>query len=550
MPDCGCTPSVTVNCANTTGCVSTNYAKCIYYSGTGITCSSTNIVSNGDTVDEALEALGQAICGLTPADLDWASFDYDCYASENWATAQEFAEGITAKLCAIDSGGGLLPATTSIPASATTAVAALTPGTSTLEETYEAVFTDLKDFKTFNTTGSVTQGCFTTAYSATSLRGAIQWVRNNVCTIKTALEATDTALDGRLTDIEDYVGSSNLIDNTDCLGGTSTDTLSDTIGYIKTLICSHDTSISALPNFSALSLGWNTCVGMYPAYGNTASLTTHLTRLLNEISKRTITFDSGDFTVSSGSCGTTVALATSGIAFTCSDLASCSIHNIGDVNSTTLGTGSGDKFKVLSWSIVDSEWKSKPLSLTSSGGTAAITSTDSGTALTYNVEVNLSDGGVTADATISTPIDIVLGTPSAGTTSIALKYDSDIIGDASTGTLTVSSGVASSSIFIGNLTMKLANGVIYLAGHYDMTLVSNWTNNSAKPFGTLPSALRPSQDTWILGYFNDYGTNVSVPIIIQIISSTGLISVINSSGATITSGSTGLVSLNGLSIIK
>lgn len=486
---CSCNNTTVTPCTSSAGCVSTNYAKCIYYSGTSLSDCVT--ITNGDNLDTVISALATAICNVTPADLNWGSFDYGCYASDSWSTAQEFAEGLTSKVCAIDAGAGLLPSGTTIPAAAPSNIAGLTPGTSTIEETIEAIFEDATAHELFLTDGSVTQGCFAAVPTATNLADWLNWVRGSVCNIKTTLDSTDTDLDNRLSDVEAYVGSTNLIDNTDCLGGSSTDTLSDTVALMKVKVCDIDSTIASYPDFTNITLTWSACTGLYPAYGNTASLTTQLGRLLTQISKRTYSF-SGDFTVTPSSCGNSVSLATSVAPFACSDLETCSIHNLGDVNDNLLGSGTGDKYKVLSWDITAGEWVPKNVTVTSTGGTVSITPSDNGATLDYNLAVNLTDGGNSDDTGLATPVDLVIGAASGGSRALSLKYNSSMFAIASTNTFTVAANTVASIYIVDTTTPKKISGVAYLGGTYDVTLSGTLGTGSSLQIGTVSAGIIPT----------------------------------------------------------
>lgn len=543
--NCGCSTTTVTPCTSSSGCLSTNYAKCIYYSGTSLTDCVT--ITNGDNLDDVINALATAICNVTPEDLNWAGFDYGCYAGEGWSTAQEFAEGLTEIVCTIDAGSGLLPAGTTIPASAPSNIAGLTPGSSSIEETYEATFADLTAHELFNTDGAVVQGCFSTVPTATKLADWINWIRGNVCTIQTDLTTVDEDFEIRIADLETFVGSINLFDNTDCLGGSSTDNLADTMALVKQKICEIDSLVTGYPDFDNITMSWSSCVGLYPAYGNTASLTTQLGRLLTQLSKRTYTF-SGDFTVSAGACGSSVSLATTVTPFSCGDLATCSIHNIGDVDGSILGTGSGDKYKVLSWDIGSQTWFPKPLSITSSGGTAAITPTDSGSALTYNVEVNITDGGNTDDTALGTPVDLVIGAASGGSRAISLKYNSNYFSSPVAGTFTPAPDLTASAYVTDGFTPYRVSGVVYMAGAYDWTPAAPVAGGAYATIGAVSSPLIPGTSNRTVSVnIVDTATDTGIPAIIQFDTS-GNVQIRNVSGGALSS--TYLIPLSGVSYVK
>ncbi len=517
---CNCNNTTVTPCTNTSGCVVSTYGKCVFYSGDDLTCGGSTIISNGDTIDVALEAINDRICNLTPADLDWSSFDYSSLGS--WTTAQEFAEGIAALVSDSIEGTVTVP-TISIPGACSVLFDALTPGTSTLLEILNEYASIICDLNVFNTDGTVTAGCFTAVPTATKLSDWISWIKNNVCSIRTEILAITTDIDGRLESVEDFLGDLSLIDNSDCLAGSATDTVQQTIALVKTKLCELDSTVGAYPDFSALTLSWGACVGLYPSYTGvnaTASLTTQLGRLLSEISKRTVTF-SGDFSTSSTACGTSVSLAVSPTPFACSDLEDCSIHNIGDVDPTLLGTGSGDKFKVFSWSTTNETWYPKPLTVTSTGGSASITSTDDGTSINYNIAVTIADGGNTSDNTLLTPVDLVVGSPSGGSTSLTLKYNPDYMGVPIQGTFTYNGSSAASSYLsipapVQPQTIKI-NNLARLGVNIDYTVGGGGLAvNAQAAIGTVDATLTPAITQYMPVNITETTTYATVPAVLVI----------------------------------
>lgn len=331
MSDCGCNEINTTPCTSGTGCTSTNYAKCILYSGTTLTdCVA---LTNGENLDVSLGKIVDAICALTPADLAWNTFDYSCLAS--YTTAQEFAEGISAAHCALVTRvEDLETPTFTLCSLFTSGDYEITPGTTTLEEILGFYAEILCNLSTGGTpTMTLTDSCFTSSAALSSLEDYLQWIIDNTCSIKTALTALITANTNKITAIQSYLGPAATIaskhDNTDCLGGGATDTAYDTIELLKSMTCSLYTTVEALPDLDNIALSWAPCL-----YSNTATtLSTQLGRIVTRIKAQNYTFDAGDFTTTVGACGSTISL-NGAIGFACSDLDSCSIHNIGDVTET------------------------------------------------------------------------------------------------------------------------------------------------------------------------------------------------------------------------
>lgn len=429
VSQCTCSNPTLVTPASipATGCISTNYARCIYYSGNAITCGIT--ASNGENLDIIVNKLATAICSLTPADLNWASFDYQCLREDgtltntgpsNITTAQEFVEAVSIALCSLATAADITPNIT-ISGPCSTYFAGLIPGTSTIVDILDDFIVKLCALNAQNDTSTVTTACSAGLWTSVPASGStlgtwVNWIKTNVCSLVTTLQGRVTNLETFESNLYTFVGDSSLslIDNsTSCISGSGSDDLLTTIGLIKTKLCAINTTVSAYPNFSAITLPWTSCPGLFPSYSSTASLTTQLTRIVNEIAARTYGFSS-DFTVTATACGTTVGLASPG-GFTCGDLATCSIKNLGDVDPSF---SVSSQFAVLSWS--GSNWTSKVLSLTSSGGTCAITSSSSPN-LGFNIEANIATA-VTA-ATLGTPVSLSASVTSPGTTTVTLSYD-------------------------------------------------------------------------------------------------------------------------------
>lgn len=522
VSNCSCTSTTTVPpCTASTGCIDTNYADCVFWRGDNIaSCNVT--VTSGDTIEDAIVSLHTAICALTPTDLDWTSFNYDCLGP--FTTAQEFAEGVSAAICALNGSVDVTPNVT-ISGGCSTYFSGITPGTSTMIEILDDFIVKLCDLNTFNTTGTVTTACsagvWSTLPAGTSLKGWINWIKSNVCSLVLAVQGRATDLETFQSDVMTFAGTLDLIDNTDCLGGSGSDDLQVTLALIKNKLCSIDTTVSALPDLTNLSLPWTTCGGTiggaWAGYANYAALTTHLSRIVTQLAARTYNF-SGDFSTAAGACGTTVSLATAVTPFTCGDLGTCSIHNLADVDPNTLGTGSGDKFKVLSWSTTSSTWNAKPLVFTSSGGTVDVgTKTDDGSTLTYNFDANLTDGGNSDDTGLASPVDLVIGAASGGSRALSLKYNSNYFNNPLAVTYTPAASVSASGYVSDTSTAIKVGGVVHLGGAYDIVIAAPVATGNFYTIGSVNAVGIPASSnriiaTTIVDVSNDNPYNVWVQI--------------------------------------
>jgi hypothetical protein len=540
VSNCTCTKTTTTPpCTSSSGCLDTNYADCVFWRGDNI--SSCNItVTKGDTLEDAIKSLKDAICALTPADLDWTSFDYGCLGS--YTTAQEFAEGVSAAICSLNSAVDVTPNVT-ISGGCSSYFSGITPGTSTLVDILDDFIVKLCALNTFNTTGSVNTSCsagtWSTLPNGTSLKGWINWIKSNVCSLVTSVQGDITDIQTFQSNVTTFLGTTDLFDNTDCLSGSGSDDLQTTMALIKAKLCSIDSTVASLPNFDSVSVPWSTCGGTiggsWATYTNTNTLSTQLSRIVTQLAARTYNF-SGDFTVTPGACGTSVSLTTSVVPFTCLDLGTCSIHLLADVDPNTLGSGSGDKFKVFSWNTSTNLWQPKILSYTSSGGTVDIgTKTDSGTNLIYNFDVNLTDGGNVNDTSLTTPVDLVIGAPSGGTRTITLKYNSNSFPSTTAGAFNPIGALSASAYFTDGNACEARGGVAYLGGSFDWALSSTIVPGSSAAIGTVSASLIPTHNTYLNGIIIDTVADLAY-IGLFIVDNSGNVVFQNASGGNIVSG--------------
>lgn len=543
VSQCTCTNPTLVNPATipATGCISTNYARCIYYSGNNITCGIT--ANNGENLDSVIGKIATAICNVTPADLNWPAFDYQCLRLDgsltssgpsDITTGQEFAEAVSIALCTLATATDITPnITISGPCSAY--FSGLTPGTSTLVDILDDFIVKLCDLNALNSTAGVTTACSAGVWTSVPAGGStlgtwVNWIKTNVCSLVSGVQADITSLQTFQTNVETFVGdpSFSLIDNsTSCISGSGADDLLTTINLIKNKLCSINTTVSGLPNLSALTLPWSTCPGLFPTYGNTASLTTQLTRIVNEIAARSFSF-SGDFTTTATACGVSVSLASAGTPFTCSDLASCALFNIGDVNAYGLGTGATYNSTGLFWNSTATGWSAKKFAMTSTGGTCAISYVDNDVAntLTYNIESNISVT-TSSNTGLLTPVSLVLGTPSAGTTPLTLEYNPNLMGGTGVPTtfaFAPASGVLTVGVSVGppstltTLQATIKSGQIFIEGQINLAVTgAGLAANTQYTVGTFfaPSAPVATFTSWNSGYsIIDTTTGTAVPVFV------------------------------------
>ena len=490
-----------------TGCISTNYARCIYYSGNNITCGIT--ATNGDNLDVIINRLATAICNVTPADLAWATFNYQCLREDgtltsagpsNITTGKEFAEAVSIALCSLATASDVTPNIT-IAGTCSTYFSGLTPGTSTLVDILDDFIVKLCALNAQNDTSTVTTACsaglWTSVPAAGSTLGTwVNWIKTNVCSLTTTLQGRVTSLETFESNLYTFVGDStlSLIDNsTSCISGSGSDDLLTTIGLIKSKLCSIDSLVSAIPDLANITLPWTSCPGLFPSYSATASLVTQLTRLVNEVAARTYFFNLSDFTVSSTACGTTVSLASPGGAFTCSDLNTCSIQNLGDVDPTFVPAS---QFAVLSWS--GTQWTSKTVSLTSTSGSCLITSSATPN-LTFNVESNVATT-VSANAGLATPVSLSVSSVAGGTTTLLLEYKPSSFSGGTTFVFSPNGAIAAtpSAVYTDSGSFVEIGGTVTMAGAFTHTsALAAGTPVVLGTIGAIPTTNRVMA-SWIL----------------------------------------------------
>lgn len=329
------------------------------------TTTSTQIL-NGADLSTVITNLNSRICELTPDFLDYSSFDYSCLrvggglTSTGTAieTAKQFAESVSAALCSlyIRSIGTQVSGFTHSQISTLSGTETLNAALGEIVDWADARL-DKLDYPL-----SITASCFTTAPSSTDVMSLwIQWIVDNVCSIRSTINTNVSTQTTRVDNINTYLRGSTTPSypqtyDISAMGGSATanvhQVLTELIAEVNTL----NTTVGALPDLDAITLSWDTCFSSSPySYtGAAQSLQTHLERFLNVVSREKLTF-SADFTVTDSACGKTVELAAGVGTFACSALASCSITDLGDVNSTA--PGSGDTGKVYKWNNSATEFQ-------------------------------------------------------------------------------------------------------------------------------------------------------------------------------------------------
>jgi hypothetical protein len=307
------------------------------------------------TVDDAIKNLHDRICNLTPSGLLYSGFNFACLRQGGnlesvgaaITTAQGFAESASAALCSLNTRVKAVETPTFTVPSCTVG---LVSGTSTLG----AILTEYGNVLCAISSGTggisitgvtVPVGCTMTTQPAStaSLGTWFDWVVDNICSITGTISSNLTTTNNNVSAISTFLGSTTRFNNSaNCLtalGGTSSDSLHATIGYLTTKVCAIDTTVNAIPSYiktDSVALNWVGCFGSAPySFSNTAtSIQTQLQRIVTVLNAEKTSY-SGDFTVTTAPCGSKVVSLAAGAAFSCSSLASCSIGALGDVVITT-----------------------------------------------------------------------------------------------------------------------------------------------------------------------------------------------------------------------
>jgi len=447
------------------------------------------VISTGSNLDTIIEKFHDALCSgiASSGGIDYSTLTYGCLR-QNGAlngigsvitTEDEFVESVAAALCTInttlegyDTGIDMTPIANQ--ANITGLVAAAPYN---VNEAVNLVAGDIGLLKTNLDLSSVSVSCpaytFTTNPGTDVAADYINWLATNMCGMYTDLAADISTSNSTITSITSYIsGVSSLpasVDTSSITGGTVGSTLHTAVNTIVTNIATLNTAIASVPT-STYAVTWATCFGgSYPTnstfkgqtwnYTNTAaSIQTQFDRIASVLSQLNTKFDAAYFTVTAGSCGPTISLA-SGIAFSASSLNTVSINSLQDVN--TVSAVDGDFFV---YDTGSNEWVPKELVVTVNGSGTGVTKTDTAS-------------GVTIDLTVAT----------AATSEIPfVGYSS--------GDYTV---VGSTRFTTGGQPFPYATKVGDIAtinGIFQLNVVGSmsWTSLSDKTIATVPATLQPT----------------------------------------------------------
>lgn len=274
-------------CSSSTGCDCT-------YQGANLTCSG---IVTGDTLEQAFIKIDSQICNATG---DYSSYQYNCLTPVS--TEAEFVDMITDYVCTMNTALGAFTNSAyityqtsvdtrfdAIEVPGITCASASVTNTDTLQQVLTKYCTKFASLTTAISLSGITwNNCFTVGSTPTTIAASFTEVLSQICQTK-ALIASST--------LPTFNNSSN------CLAGTSNDTLVTTIGLLTTKVCAAATVAIGSLTTSCLTLG--------------STLQSALQAVISKVDTLTqndITF-SGDFVVTATDggdpcAGRTVALAT------------------------------------------------------------------------------------------------------------------------------------------------------------------------------------------------------------------------------------------------
>lgn len=226
----------TKNCTNCgTSCETQLDSSCVIYTGSALTC--TNIGTNV-TVEEALKALDTKICSIDATDIDWSSFDYACLTGSGpqFTTAQEFVEAISEFVCTTDTDFR------SYVTSNNSSVTGIANRTHAIEN--PALSTNSYLSITSASTYSQVQTAFNSAFlqiyplfNPSSANWSSISVSPSPTTLIQAYNALIAKQVGNAAAIATFAPLPEFDNSANCLAGTSTDTLVETVDALTTYTC-------------------------------------------------------------------------------------------------------------------------------------------------------------------------------------------------------------------------------------------------------------------------------------------------------------------------
>ena len=464
------------------------------------------VIPTGATLDSIISTFHNALCSaVAGGGVDYSALNYSCLRQNGVLTGigtpitteSQFVQSTSAALCALN---------TNLQDYDTTVDLALIegsiPGVTSpynLNEYLTGVTSYLNTLNAYLDFGSITGNpCGAGGYTFTakptsvdSIADYFNWVTTNICNMYTSISGSIASVSSTANSLKTYISGASAVPanvNTSTLpGGSSTSTASVAINLLVSQVAALNSLTASMPA-STYALTWASCFGgTYPTnsvfksqtwnYTNTAaSIQTQFDRIVSVLSSLNIKFDATHFTVTTSSCGPTIALAAT-YAFSPSSLNVCYLNDLGDVNSASPTT---NHFLVRD---VSGQWTNKSVSITMNGSSVGVTRTDAAGV----------GGAINFDLTISSTSPVAYGltgnTTPEYTVSNAIRFP------------------------LGSQPMPYGvkqNGMVTLHGVLQMTMVAgfSWSHLGAKIIATLPSAIRPTNPVYFVAelYIKSAGT--------------------------------------------
>jgi hypothetical protein len=370
------------------------------------------VIPSGATLDSIIATFHNGLCAsVAGGGIDYSALNYSCLRQNGVLTGigsvitteAQFVNSASAALCALNTTLNAYDTTVNI--SAFTNVGSL-PGVTSpynLNEVLGGVATAIVNVTTGLNYASITSNpcvayAFTTKPSTSVVADYFNWITTNMCGMYQDLAADITSVTTIANSLKTYISGGSAVPaniNTSVLsGGSSTSTASAALILLVSQVDSLNTSVSSLTT-NSLSLTWASCFGGTYASNSvfktqswnwsnaSVSLQTQMDRIVSVLSTLNLKFDATQFTITTGACGPTIALA-AGVAFSSASLNACLLDNLGDV---TTPAPSGGHFLVYDANISPNNWRNKSLTMKLNGSGIGIARTDTATDVEFDFTV-------------------------------------------------------------------------------------------------------------------------------------------------------------------
>ena len=310
-PDCNSSNiSLTGEWVPGSPCVSTDCggneisSLCVIYNGPNLECSG---VETSDSLETALQKIDEQICSVIG---DYSTYNMHCLP--DWweaaiTTQEDFVDAITDYICTLNDTVDTFINTTyaanqdvldgrldDLEVPGITCASASVVDTDTLNQILTKYCTKFASLTTAISIASVTwDNCITVVSTPTTIAGGFQLLADQICILYDLLN------DGGILPTFNNYGT--------CIGGTSDDTLVETIDLIKTRLC-------LTPTFDNDNLS-SSCFDIPASSTDLETLIQTMLDGLDSLQQNYVTFDGSDFVVTATDggdpcAGITVSLAT------------------------------------------------------------------------------------------------------------------------------------------------------------------------------------------------------------------------------------------------